>query len=306
MQVGVTFPSGGAGFSPENVVAIGQKAETLGFNSLWTYDRLMYASEPKNGYQGRITPWPEHFQYAIDPLDTLSFLAANTQNITLGTNILNVPYYNPVVLARRITTLDILSKGRLALGIGLGWSEDEYQAAGVPWQKRGKRLDEQLEVMKGIWSNEEFSFEGEFFSFPTSKFMSKPVQQPHPPIYVGTFTEAGLKRVVKHANGWTPAGLGLEPLKQLRAAMTQLADSEGKSISDYKTVLRSAGVNIGATIDSERNLLNGSLEQVQNDLAELEHAGVNEIIVPIASPTHPSLDGAQQALEQMEAISAIL
>lgn len=306
MKIGITFPSGGAGYSPENIAAIGQHAESLGFSSLWTYDRLYYPNEPKNGYQGQIFPWPEHFKYAVDPLDTLSFLAASTSKIKLGTNILNVPYYNPVMLARRLTTIDILSKGRLALGIGLGWSEDEYEAAGVPWAKRGKRLDEQLNLMKAIWTQDEVEFSGEFYSVPKGKFLTKPVQKPHPPIYIGTFSEAGLKRVVKLGDGWTPAGLGVEQLEQLGRAMRGIADEMGRDPGELSTILRTAGVQITDDVGDERNLLCGSLEQVKSDISALTAAGVDEIIAPIQFPVNTSVDSLQPILEQMESIARLI
>lgn len=305
MKIGITFPSGGPGFCADHVVTLAQNAEAMGFASLWTYDRVYYPNAPKNGYQGHIHPWPEHFKYAVDPLDTLSFLAAETSKITLGTNILNVPYYNPILLARRITTIDILSKGRLALGIGLGWSEDEYEAAGVAWAKRGKRLNEQLTLMKAIWANEDCAFDGEFYQLSAGKFMTKPVQKPHPPIYIGTFSVPGLKRVVELADGWTPAALGAEQIAQLGGKMREIATQMGRAPESLKTILRAGSVNVSAEIGGDRDALHGSVTQIKADLDVLKDVGVNELIVPIATPQGATDDDLSPVLHQMGQIAQL-
>jgi alkanesulfonate monooxygenase SsuD/methylene tetrahydromethanopterin reductase-like flavin-dependent oxidoreductase (luciferase family) len=163
MRIGVTLPIGGPEVNPTNLSKIGQKAEALGFHSLWTYDRLLYAIEPRNPYGGE-TPWPEIFKYTADPLDTLTFIAAQTEHIALGTSVLNAPFYNPVLLARRLTTIDVLSNGRLKLGLGLGWSEDEFTAVGVPKKQRGRRMDEFLTLLKAIWTEDPVTFDGARFA----------------------------------------------------------------------------------------------------------------------------------------------
>ena len=149
MKIGVAVPNIGPVATPEAVKTVAQKAEALGYNSLWTVERLLWPVNPKLPYP--VTPdgsLPEEYKYTLDPLDTLTYAAAFTSKIRLGTSVLDMPYYNPVTLARRLSTIDILSKGRLNVGLGLGWSPDEMEATGADMKVRGARADEFIQVMK--------------------------------------------------------------------------------------------------------------------------------------------------------------
>jgi alkanesulfonate monooxygenase SsuD/methylene tetrahydromethanopterin reductase-like flavin-dependent oxidoreductase (luciferase family) len=129
MRIGFALPNAGAIASPEAVSKVARRAEELGYDTLWTFERVLYAVKPQNPYPGTADgKWPESFRRMLDPLDTLTFAAAQTKKIFLGTSVLDIPYYNPVMLARRLTTIDYLSNGRLRVGLGLGWSQDEMEA----------------------------------------------------------------------------------------------------------------------------------------------------------------------------------
>ena len=160
MKIGVAVPNIGPVATPEAVKTVAQKAEALGYNSLWTVERLLWPVNPKAPYP--VTPdgsLPEEYKYTLDPLDTLTFAAAHTSKIRLGTSVLDMPYYNPVTLARRLSTIDILSKGRLNVGLGLGWSPDEMEATGADMKVRGARADEFIQVMKTIWTTDPAEFQ---------------------------------------------------------------------------------------------------------------------------------------------------
>ena len=124
--------------------------------------------------------------------------------------MLDIPYYNPVMLARRLTTLDFLSNGRLQVGLGLGWSKDEMDAAGADMKQRGAMADEFLQVLKAIWTTNPVEFHGRFYQIPNSYINPKPVQQPHPPIYLAAFAPPAMKRLATMANGWNPVAIPLE------------------------------------------------------------------------------------------------
>jgi alkanesulfonate monooxygenase SsuD/methylene tetrahydromethanopterin reductase-like flavin-dependent oxidoreductase (luciferase family) len=124
----------------------------------------------------------------------------------VGTSVLDIPYYSPVMLARRVTTLDVLSGGRVRLGLGLGWSKDEHDAVGAPMKQRGARAEEFLAVMKAIWTTDPAEFKGQFFTLPRSVIETQPVQKPHPPIYMAAFVPVALKRIARLADGWTRWG----------------------------------------------------------------------------------------------------
>ncbi len=305
MRIGVTLPIGGPEADPTNLSRIGKKAEAFGFHSLWTYDRLLYAVEPRNPYGGK-APWPEVFKHTADPLDTLTFIAAQTEKIALGTSVLNAPFYNPVLLARRLTTIDVLSNGRLKVGLGLGWSEDEFTAVGVPMKRRGRRMDEFLILLKAIWTENPVSFDGEFYQLRPSLFHLKPVQKPHPPIYLGTFNARGLKRAATLADGWNPSGIGIEQIRTMGNQMRSFVAEAGRDPSELGIVLRTS-IQISDTPGGEnRRLLRGTVEQVQADLRTLAEAGVNEIISGIG--ILGTTDGltVDEYIERMEQISQLL
>ena len=144
--------------------------------------------EPKNEYPpvpGKV--WPKPFERVFDPIVTLAYVAAATQRIRLGTSVLIMPFYQPVVLAKQLATLDVLSGGRLDVGLGLGWSQDEYEAVGVPFKQRGRRADEFLRCLDAIWTQDVIEFHGEFYNVPRSRVEPKPVQKPRPPITIGGY-----------------------------------------------------------------------------------------------------------------------
>ena len=174
MKIGVSVPNIGPVATPEAVKTVAQKAEALGYNSLWTVERLLWPVNPKLPYP--VTPdgsLPEEYKYTLDPLDTLTFAAAHTSTIKLGTSVLDMPYYNPVMLARRLSTIDVLSKGRLRVGLGLGWSPDEMEATGADMKVRGARADEFIQVLKAIWTTDPAEYHGKFFSLPKSYIRSQ-------------------------------------------------------------------------------------------------------------------------------------
>ena len=147
---------------------------------------------------------PEEYKYTLDPLDTLTFAAAHTSKIKLGTSVLDMPYYNPIMLARRLSTIDILSKGRLIVGLGLGWSPDEMEATGADMKVRGARADEFIQVLKTIWTTDPAEFHGKFFSLPKSHISAKPVQKPHPPIFIAAFAPRGVEAGGDHGRWLEP------------------------------------------------------------------------------------------------------
>ena len=188
MKLGFSLPMAGPWATPDNQVLIAQRAETLGYHSLWVFQRLLYAVKPQNDYPplpGQ--PWPKSFERVMDPLISLAFVAGVTSRIRLGTSVLIMPYYTPVLLAKQLATLDVLSRGRLDVGLGLGWSMDEFEAVGVPYAGRGKRGDEFLRCLKAIWTEDPVEFAGEFYRVPRARVEPRPVQTPHPPITIGGY-----------------------------------------------------------------------------------------------------------------------
>ena len=282
MKIGVAVPNIGPVAMPEAVKTVAQKAEALGYNSLWTVERLLWPVSPKLPYPVTLDgSLPEEYKYTLDPLDTLTFAAAHTSKIRLGTSVLDMPYYNPVTLARRLATIDILSKGRLNVGLGLGWSPDEMEATGADMKVRGARADEFIQVLKTIWTTDPAEYHGKFFSLPKSHISAKPVQKPHPPIYIAAFAPAALKRVATMADGWNPTGLPLEAMAQMFGAIRQMAEAAGRNPAELKMIVRGNLVERPKPVENDRAIFVGSVEQIREDIAACEKIGADEVFLEL-------------------------
>jgi probable F420-dependent oxidoreductase len=168
----------------------------------------------------------------VEPFTTLAFLAAVTSRIRLGTGVCLVPQRNPLYTAKEVANVDWLSGGRVDFGIGVGWQREEFEALDVPWEDRGRRTDEYIELMRRLWCDSESRFEGEFWKLPPSRAFPKPVQQPHPPIHVGGESDVALRRVVRLGADWLPFNVTPETLAERRSRLGQLLEGSGRSLDD--------------------------------------------------------------------------
>ena len=232
MKVGVFLPQVGEYATKENILYIAKEAEKEGIDSLWVLDRLLWPMHPQTPYGGSPDGiLPVEFQNVFDPLTVLTYVAGVTKRILLGTSIIDMLFESPVLLAKRIATLDILSDGRTIAGLGIGWSKDEYEVSGVPYKDKGTRADEFLQALKKIWTDEIVEFKGQFYNIPASKIGPKPLQKPHPPILLGGFSPKTFSRIVNYANGWIGiAGFG--PLEQLEHVINGLKENARKHDKD--------------------------------------------------------------------------
>jgi len=217
-------------------------AEELGADSLWVGDRLLAAVQPTVGYAGKDTI-PEQFRTGIDPFIALAVAATATSRARLGASVFVAPWYPPVQLARQLTSLDVVSGGRLMPGFGIGWSPEEYEAAGAPFRHRGAQLDELLDALEQLWTANPVVHQGERWSIPESWVNLKPMQRPRPPIYLGAFRSPGLRRVGERADGWTavvqvPGGVNLDMLNWQRHKIDDAARAAGRDPSDIHTYVR--------------------------------------------------------------------
>jgi alkanesulfonate monooxygenase SsuD/methylene tetrahydromethanopterin reductase-like flavin-dependent oxidoreductase (luciferase family) len=186
MRIGFTLPQMGAlAHYPQQVTRFARQVEELGADSLWVGDRLLAPVHPTVGYGGGDNPIPRAFHSLLDPFVLLSIAAVSTERVQIGTNVLNAPWYPPAVLARSLTSIDLVSGGRLVPGLGVGWSPEEYVAVGVPMAQRGARLDECLDALEAYWSDNPAEYHGTHWTIPATYADLKPVQHPRPPIYLG-------------------------------------------------------------------------------------------------------------------------
>ena len=242
IKLGFAVPQFGPDAGPDALLEVAQLAEELGYDSLWVIERLLYPLNPKAPYPATADgSLPVAYRRSLDPLAILAYLAAATSRVRIGTSIINLPYHNPVLLARELTTIDVLSDGRLDIGFGVGWSPDEFEAVGVTMRDRGRRAEEALQVLEAIWRDNPVEFEGRYFRVPESFFDLKPVQKPRPPIYMAAYTPVTMNRVARLADGWIPSGVPLGAMEQMFAAIKQGAAEAGRDPNGLELIV---GANI--------------------------------------------------------------
>jgi probable F420-dependent oxidoreductase len=286
MKVGILLPQTGDLATSENILYIGKEAEKEGFDSVWVFERLLWPVKPQTPYGGVPNlPIPVEYQSVLDPLETLTYLAGNTQRISLGTSIIDILFHNPVILARRFATLDVLSGGRVIAGLGLGWSKDEYDASGIPFSHKGARADEYMQVLKRIWTDDVVEFRGQFYNIPASKIGPKPVQKPHPPILLGAYSPKAFPRIVNYADGWIPIA-GSVPLEQQEQAINGLREASREANKDpsnirifvlsYPNVLDSSSQS--SSSNQPRSPMSGTIDQIGSDIDRFKAMGAEHII----------------------------
>jgi len=298
VRIGFTLPQMGAlAHYPQEVARFAREAEQLGADSLWVGDRLLAPVNPTVGYGGGDTI-PEAFHAILDPFVLLSIAAVSTERALIGTNVLNAPWYPPAMLARSLTSIDLVSGGRLLPGFGVGWSPEEYVAAGVPMSQRGARLDECLDALDAYWSDNPAEYHGTHWTIPATYADLKPVQRPRPPIYLGGYSPAAMRRVARRADGWLPvvrpAADGWEfsaagvngPVDQLR----NLVAEEGRDPDRLGLVLRVYPTE-ESTVDRVVAALTGAARQTP-----VEHAFVD--LMEIAHDVDHALELVRQILER--------
>jgi probable F420-dependent oxidoreductase len=250
------------------------------------FERLLWPNNPQTPYvaspDGSL---PEEYQLMLDPLETLTFVAANTNKISLGTSVIDMLFHNPIVLARRFASLDVFSQGRSIAGFGIGWSKDEFQASNVPFSNKGKRADEYVKILKKIWTEENVEFRGQYYNIPSSKIGPKPVQKPNIPIYLGGFSPNTLRRIIENdLNGWLGVIGGMASLGYVEAIIKGFrgeATKANKNPDSFKVILlaypdvkdRSA-ISDG---NAGRATLTGTIDEIGGDIKKINDLGVEHI-----------------------------
>jgi probable F420-dependent oxidoreductase len=304
MHLGFGLPMAGAWATPQNQLRVARAAEDLGYHSLWVFQRLLYALKPKNDYPplpGQ--PWPASFQSVMDPIVSLTWVAAATTRVRLGASVLIMPYYTPVLLAKQLATLDQVSNGRLDVGLGLGWSEDEYDAVNVPYRHRGRRGDEFLRCLKEIWTKDEVEFHGEFYHVPRARVEPKPLQKPHPPITVGGYSPVVVKRAVTLGDGFNGGNVPLDRVTPIVRELREEALKVGRDPARLHVVSRGSYHVFDSPQGKSRRPLMGSLDEIREDIQRYADAGLTELFLePNFQPVPPTID---RVLAHMEALAPV-
>jgi probable F420-dependent oxidoreductase len=234
MDVGLFVPLGSANATPEVVRAVGREAEERGFESIWVAEHVVLFDEYDSAY-----PYDPSGRFPTDgdagllePFTALTYLAAVTERVRLGTGICLVPQRNPVYTAKAVTDLDALSGGRVEFGVGVGWLREEFEALGMPFDRRGRRADEYLAAMRSLWCDEVSEFHGELYDLRPCRMYPKPVQRPHPPVHVGGESDAALRRVARLGQGWFSFGRLPEDLPSALERLDAALAAEGRTRDD--------------------------------------------------------------------------
>jgi probable F420-dependent oxidoreductase len=234
MHIGLVVAPSDPFATAEYLAGVVEAAEARGFHSIWVPEHVVffddYASHYPYSEDGRAPLSPDHG--VLEPFTTLAVMAAHSSRIRLGTGILLLPQRNPVYTAKEAAAVDWLSKGRLDLGVGIGWLAEEFEALGVPFAGRANRCREYVEVLRTLWCDPVSEFHGEFYDLPACRQYPKPIQQPHPPIHFGGESDAALRRVAEVGNGWYGFNLDPERLAERLALLDRLLEACGRTRDD--------------------------------------------------------------------------
>ena len=271
----------------EDVQRLAPVVEEADYDSVWVSDRTVFPADLATRYPDMYGPGlsnPEA-QNVLEALTTLSYLAGSTSRVRLGISVLVLPFRNPVLNAKMITTLDVLSGGRVIFGTGVGWMAEEFEAMGAPYEHRGAQTDEHIELFKALCTQDVAEYDGEHFRTSGMTFFPRPVQKPHPPIWVGGNTNAALRRAAKYGDAWHGIRLTPEELSGKRRRLSEYCASEGKNPEAVQITLR-ATVQLGQpqpSPDGGRVLLTGSVSDIVDDLKRYDEAGLEYLVLSVAA-----------------------
>ena len=310
MKYGFTMPGRGPLATPERLGIVARKGEEFGFDALLTGDHILVPKNISSPY-----PYTEGGEFpgsssgeSMEQITLLSYIAGQTSKIRLVTSVLIVPHRNPLIAAKSLATLDVLSGGRLVVGVGVGWMREEFEALGLPpFEERGAVTDEYIRAFKALWTEDDPHFEGKYISFDDITFLPKPVQKPHPPIWVGGESRPALRRAAELADGWYPLGSNptfpMGTTDELQSGLDRLAqyaqrfDRDPKTIETiYRTHRFELTKDAGG---ADRLTFVGDADQIAGDIRRYQDMGVTTMIWDFLRQT----DDLDQMLGLMEDFS---
>ncbi len=271
--VGLALPQLGPHVSPDVVQAFASRAEQLGFASLWVQDHFAYPLEPEGGYVGiEGEPIPAAYRQILSPLELLSVVAGWTSTVRLGTSVLVAGHHRPAPLAKQLATLDVLSKGRLSVGLGIGWCREEHRMCDVDPATRGARMDDFVPALLRCWEPGPVSYEGAYFQIPPSELLPRPVQRPRPPLLAGMWSRAGRRRTATWFDGWNPAGLPVARVLEMAARLAELRDPGLPPLSIHARVFV-------ADPRSSSGAASLGIDGVTREVVQASAGGIDEVII---------------------------
>lgn len=286
MRYGFYLPTRGATATRGGILALAREGERLGLHSAMVADHIVFPVESRSIYPYTVDGKHPSVGDALETFSILGLVAGATEQVRLVTSVLVLPYRNPVLTAKMAASLDVLSGGRLTLGVGAGWLREEFEALNSPaFEARGAVTDEWIAIFKQLWSQSPATFNGGFYRYCDIRCEPLPLQKPHPPIWVGGHSHAALRRTARHGDGWHPVGgIAAAPLppQEMRAhldTLKRLTEAEGRDFSaltiSYKAPLYDTSIPLP---DGSRRPFSGSPEEIAGDIRTFAAIGVHELI----------------------------
>lgn len=278
-------------------VKIAKTAEELGFDSVWASDHVIVPEK-------RLGMFSEYF---YDPFVLLSSIAAVTSRIIVGTSVIILPYRNPVVVAKMIATLDVLSEGRVIFGVGPGWMKEEFEVLGVPVESRGRMTNEYIKAITTLWQEDDPEFDGEFCSLSDIKFYPKPMQKPRPPIWIAGASKYAVKRAAVLGDGWHPTWVTPEDVEKGIADLRSIAEENGRDLENFTFSVRNR-LKILSVKDTENSSvknenddtvfsLRGTPSEIREYIGQYKQAGVTHVVFD------PAADDVEEIFYIMDVVA---
>jgi probable F420-dependent oxidoreductase len=300
VDIGFGAPVSGTWATPRNLTELAGRAERLGYRSLWTFQRLLVPTG---------TELAPVYQSVLDPMVSLGYLAAATSSVRLGVAIVNHPFQSPLLLAKQAATVDVLSGGRLDLGIGLGWLPEEFTGSGATMEKRGARADEYVAALRALWSGQQ-GYQGKFFSIPAGRQDPPPVQRPGPPVIIGGMSQAAMERAGRIGDGWvTSSQADLSQIAESAKVVQDAARAAGRGPARIicRGVVRPGELSVSKKT-GERRRLSGSYDQIREDIRWLGSCGVTELFYDMnfdPAVGNPAADEGKAVLRACEILEEL-
>jgi len=313
MRYGFYSPTRGETATPEALATLVTRAEALGFHSVVIADHIVFPTEIHSKYPYTVSgAFPGHGD-TLEQLTLMTFLAAKTERLRLISSVMILPHRNPVVTAKMLASIDVLSRGRVTVGVGVGWLREEFEALQAPaFERRGAVSNEYLQIFKTLWTQDPATFAGEFYQFKSLHCLPHPVQKPHPPIWIGGHSRPALRRVARYGDGWHPVGanpaVALLPheLQAALDALKRMLEAEGRDPASVTISFKAPlyDVSQAGEIDKQvglaRRPFSGSTAQVVEDIAAYARLGVSELIFDFRS------ESLTESLDRMEHFATVI
>jgi len=306
MRYGFYLPTRGPTATREGILALAREGERLGLHSAMIADHIVFPVTSESAYPYTIDRKHPGGGDALEAFSILGVVAGATEKLRLVTSVLVLPYRNPVLTAKMVSSLDVLSGGRVTLGVGVGWLKEEFEALDSPdFERRGAVTDEWITIFKQLWTQSPASFDGEFYRYSDIRCEPLPLQKPHPPIWVGGHSRAALRRTAKYGDGWHPVGaIAASPLPPQEmqahlATLKRLTEAEGRDFSaihiSYKAPLYDTHI---PERDGTRRSFSGAPDDIAGDIRSFAAIGVHELIFDFRG------ESIQDSIERLQRFAA--